>query len=92
MKLFPAEKIPIQKKPDFAFNRLIRMFSKAYDTSFPEIQKRIKTKSFLSPWITKGIQMSKRKQELYEKKELFLKKWTYASEKIINIVKISLKN
>ena len=68
------------------------MFSKAYDTSFPEIQKRIRTKSFLRPWITKGIQISKRKQELYEKKELFLKKWTYASEKIIIIAKISLKN
>ena len=66
------------------------MFSKAYDTPFPEIRKMIKTKSSLSPWITKGIQISKRKQELYEK---FLKKWTYTSEKIyITIVKISLKN
>ena len=68
------------------------MFSKAYDTFFPEIQKRIKTESFLSPWITEDIQISKRKQELYKKKELFLKKLTYASEKIINIVKILLKN
>ena len=34
-KLFPAEKIPIKTNPDFAFNRLIRMFSKAHDTSFP---------------------------------------------------------
>ena len=57
------------------------MFSKAYDIPFPEIRKRIKTKSFLSPWITKGIQISKRKQELREK---FSKKWTYASEKIYN--------
>ena len=68
------------------------MFSKAYDTSFPEIQKRIGTKPFLRPWINKVIQISKRKQELYEKKELFLKKWTYASENIVIIAKISLKN
>ena len=55
------------------------MFSKAYDDSFREIQKRIKIKSFLSPWITTGIQIPKRKQELYEK---LLKKRTYASENI----------
>ena len=61
------------------YNRLIKMFSKASDTSFPEIQKWIKTKSFLSPWITKDIQISKRKQKLYER---ILKKWTYTSEKI----------
>ena len=36
------------------------MFSKAYDTFFPEIQKRIKTESFQSPWITEDIQISKR--------------------------------
>ena len=33
----------------------MRMFSKAYDTSFPEIQKTTKTKPFLSP----GIQIFK---------------------------------
>ena len=73
-----------KRNPNVAYNRLMRMFSKAYDTSFPEIQKLIKTKSFPSPWITKGIQISKRKQKLDKR---FLKKWTYASEKICKYCK-----
>ena len=28
-----------KRNPNVAFNKLMRMFSKAYDTSFPEIQK-----------------------------------------------------
>ena len=41
--------IYFERNPNVAYNRLIRMFFKAYDTSFTEIQKTIKTKSFVSP-------------------------------------------
>ena len=53
------------------------MFSKAYDSTFPEIQIKVKTKTLLSPWIIQGIKKSsKKKQKLYKK---LLKKQTYHS-------------
>ena len=54
-----------------------------------KFRKGFKTKSFLSPWITKGIQISEWKLKLYE---TFLKKWTYASEKIYKHCKNRFKN
>ena len=43
------EDIYSEKNPDVAYNGFLRTFCKANDTytSFPEIRKKIKTKSFL---------------------------------------------
>ena len=72
-----------KRSPNVVFNKLMRMFSIAYDTSFPEIQKWIKTESFVGPWITKGIRISKRKHKLYERFDM---------KRYINVIKISLKS
>ena len=53
--------IYFEKKPSVAYDRFIRLFSKAYDTSFTEIQETVKIKSFVSPWITKGIYKNRMK-------------------------------
>ena len=38
---------------DIAYNEFL-IFSKAYDSAFPEIQTKVKIK-ILSPWITKSL-------------------------------------
>ena len=46
----------------------IEKFIKIYDQAFPLQKIKIKGKSLVSPWITKGIRKSSRKkQRLYEK-------------------------
>ena len=56
----------------------MEIFSAACNTSFPEIKIKIKTKTLLNPWLTKGIKKSpKKKQRLYEN---LLKKNTKAKE------------
>ena len=54
-----------------AYNNFISTFCTIYDTFFPMNKMKIKTKDLESPWITKGIKKSKKKQRLYSK---FLKK------------------
>ena len=64
--------------PDEAYSRFINTFTELYDTAFPIYKIKVKTKSLLSPWITKGIlKSSKRKHKLYDK---FLKRKTYTNE------------
>ena len=49
-----------------------------YDEAFPEVEIKVKTKSLLSPWITKGLlKSSKTKSKLYNK---YLKNKTYQNE------------
>ena len=61
-----------------AYDKFLKIFTKIYDKAFPVCKIRIKTKSLLSPWITKGIlNSSKRKHKLYDK---FLKHKTYTNE------------
>ena len=39
-----------------------------YEKAFPKAKINIKTKSLLSPWMTKGLlKSSKKKQQLYDK-------------------------
>ena len=64
--------------PNKAYDSFLQSFLSLYDEAFPKVKIKIKTKSFLSPWITKGIlKSSKRKKRLYEK---FLKNKTYSNE------------
>ena len=61
-----------------AYDKFLKIFTKIYDKAFPVCKIRIKTKSLLSPWITKGIlKSSKREHKLYDK---FLKHKTYTNE------------
>ena len=50
-----GQQLFIEKPP-----KITRTFSKAYDTSYCKIQGKNRTKSFLSPWITMGIQKSQK--------------------------------
>ena len=64
--------------PNESYNKFIQRFSTSYDKTFPEVKIKIKTKTLLSRWITKGLlKSSKRKQKLYNK---FLKHKTYKNE------------
>ena len=64
---------------DIAYNEFLKIFSKAYDSIFSDIQVNVKTKTILSQWIVKGIKKSsKNKQKLYKK---FLKERAYNSER-----------
>ena len=64
--------------PNDSYNNFINIFSKLYDDMFPIKVITIKTKSWLRPWITKGImKSSKQKQKLYNK---FLKNRTFFNE------------
>ena len=68
-----------KNRPDIAYNEFLKIFSETYDSAFPEILIKCKTKTLISPWVTKRIQISSEtNQKLYEK---FLKKSTYDSEK-----------
>ena len=61
-----------------AYGEFITTVSYLYDTAFPLMKIKIKSKNLLSPWMTKGlIKSSKRKKRLYEK---FLKKRTIENE------------
>ena len=65
--------------PNEAYDEFLKTFSSCYEVSFPKVKIKIKSKSFLSPWITKGlIKSSKKKQKLYNN---FLKHKTYKNEK-----------
>ena len=58
--------------PDKSYTKFIETFSTIYETCFPLKKIKVKVKSLLNPWFTKGIlKSSKRKQKLYNK---FLKK------------------
>ena len=70
---------------EIAYNKLLKIWSKSYDTTFPEIQIKVHTKTLLSAWITEGIQKSlRKKQKLYKK---FLKKQSYNFENTKNVFK-----
>ena len=54
--------------PNDSYSIFIEKFIKIYDQAFPLQKIKIKGKSLVSPWITKGIRKSSRKkQRLYEK-------------------------
>ena len=65
-----------ENHPDIADYELLGIFSKVYDTAFPEIQIKVITKALLSPWIFRNLR--KKQQNLYK---TFFKKQTYDSEK-----------
>ena len=66
------------QEPNLAYDTFLKQFLKIYNTCFPLTWITIKRKSFISPWITKGlIKSSKQKQRLYIK---FLKKRTYSKK------------
>ena len=49
-----------------AYDKFLKIFSSLYDISFPDVKIKVKIKSFVRPWITKGLlKSSKRKQKLY---------------------------
>ena len=41
--------------PNEAYDEFLKTFSSCYEVSFPKVKIKIKSKSFLSPWITKGL-------------------------------------
>ena len=54
--------------PNASYCVFIEKFIKIHDQAFPLQKIKIKGKSLVSPWITKGIRKSSRKkQRLYEK-------------------------
>ena len=64
--------------PNLAYDAFIKQFLKIYNQCFPYKKIKIKRKSFLSPWITKGLlKSSKQKQKLYIK---YLKNKTFTNE------------
>ena len=65
-----------ENHPDIADNELLGIFSKVYDTAFPEIQIKVITKTLLSPWIFRNLRKKTTKfvQKMFEKQ-------TYDSEK-----------
>ena len=64
--------------PNTTYDLFIQTFTDLYDKCFPKVKIKLKTKSLLSPWITKGLKKSsKRKQKLYDK---FLKNKSYKNE------------
>ena len=67
--------IVLKKKcPNKAYESFLETFLCLYEKAFPKIKINIKTKSLLSPWMTKGLlKSSKKKQKLYDK---FLKNKT----------------
>lgn len=76
--------------PNKAFFEFDSIFLRLYDHHFPLVEVKIKEKSLLSPWITKGIKRSsKMKQLLYDK---FLKKRDDASLKAYKDYKKSFEN
>ena len=64
--------------PNTTYDLFIQTFTDLYDKCFRKVKIKLKTKSLLSPWITKGLKKSsKRKQKLYDK---FLKNKSYKNE------------
>ena len=64
--------------PEKACNTFLDKFQVIYDQAFPKTKIKLKTKSLLSPWITKGLlKSSKTKHKLYDK---YLKSKTYRNE------------
>ena len=58
----------ITLNPNDSYSIFIENYIKIYDQAFPLQKIKIKGKSLVSPWITKGIRKSSRKkQHLYEK-------------------------
>ena len=71
--------------PNEAYSKLIYDLSSLYEKAFPNLEIKIKQKSLISPWITKGImKSSKQKQKLYKK---FLKLRTKENEVIYKAYK-----
>ena len=57
-----------ENSPNNACNKLLRFFFGLYNKAFPKHKIKISKKSFISPWMTKGlIKSSKKKYKLYEK-------------------------
>ena len=54
-------------EPNEAYNIFLKIFFDLYSVAFPKKEIEIKSKYLNTPWITKGIRKSKRKQCLYEK-------------------------
>lgn len=50
-----------ENHPDVAYNKMLKTFCKVYDSSFPKIQIKVKTKTLLGRWIFKGIKRNLRK-------------------------------
>ena len=50
-----------ENHPDVAYNKMLKTFCKVYDSSFPKIQIKGKTKTLLGPWLFKGIKRNLRK-------------------------------
>ena len=75
--------------PNDSYSIFIEKFIKIYNHAFPLQKIKIKGKSLVSPWITKGIRKSSRKkQRLYEK---FLKHKTTKTPKKNEICKNNIK-
>ena len=69
--------------PNKAYELFFDTFISIYDTCFPKIKVKLKTKNNQSPWITKAIiKSSKKKQKLYEK---FLKNRTLENERVYKV-------
>ena len=67
------------KDPNESYKKFIAILTSIYDEFFPKIWIKVRHNKSSTPWITRGIAKSKRKQKLYEK---FLKNCT--SEKEMN--------
>ena len=44
-----------------AYEVFLKLFIKQYEKAFPKVEIKIKTKSLLSPWMTKGLLKSSKK-------------------------------
>ena len=67
------------------YRKFLYDFSPLYGETFPKLKIKIKQKTVISPWITKGImKSSKQKQKLYNK---FLKSRTKENEVIYKAYK-----
>ena len=56
------------KDPNEAYKTFLNVFSNLYKIAFPKIKIEVNSKTWLSPWIARGIlKSSKCKQKLYEK-------------------------
>ena len=62
---------------DASYDSFLRRILVIYNSHFPVNEIQINTKSLLSPWMTKGLPKSSKKQKLYNK---YLKNKTFLIE------------
>ena len=68
LTIFDWKHVLNENSPNNPYSEFLRIFFGLYNEAFPKQKIKIKRKSFISPWLTKGlVKSSKKKQRLYEK-------------------------